>query len=108
MISSYRCTFIFNLLLNLELVQLLFRVFFKQNEMIHYDLSINEGTMHSEATFYFKSVANKTHLIWVDSGDVGYNPIFRFMLPSKIKSTEAGFEEGLFEIKRAAEKRELE
>ncbi len=80
----------------------------QQNEMIHYDLSINEGTMHSEATFYFKPVANKTHLIWVDSGDVGYNPIFRFMLPSKIKSTEAGFEEGLFEIKRAAEKRELE
>lgn len=76
------------------------------NEMIHYDLSINEGIMHSQATFYFKAVANKTHLMWVDSGDVGYNPIFRFMLPSKIKSTEAGFEEGLFQIKRAAEKRE--
>ena len=74
------------------------------NEMIHYDLSINEGTMHSEATFYFRELGNKTHLMWVDSGDVGYNPIYRFMLPSKISSTESGFEEGLLQIKKAAEK----
>lgn len=78
-----------------------------QNAMIHYDLCINEGTMHSEATFYFKPIANKTQLIWVDSGDVGYNPIFRFMLPSKIKSTEAGFEEGLYQIKHTAENTDL-
>lgn len=79
----------------------------RNQEMIHYDLSINEGTMHSEATFYFKPVGNKTHLIWVDSGDVGYNPIFRFMLPGKVSGTEQAFEEGLVLIKRAAEKNKI-
>jgi hypothetical protein len=77
------------------------------NEMIHYDLSINDGTMHSEATFYFRNVGGKTHLMWVDSGDVGMNPIYRYMLPSKISGTEQAFEEGLIMIKRAAESKKM-
>ncbi|MDP1725680.1 MAG: SRPBCC family protein [Bacteroidota bacterium] len=73
------------------------------NQKIHYDLSINEGLMHSEATFYFKSVNDGTQLFWVDSGDVGLNPLFRYLLPSKISETEHNFEDGLKAIKLAAE-----
>jgi hypothetical protein len=54
--------------------------------------------------FYLKDLGGKTQLSWVDEGDVGYNPIFRFLLPTKISGTEAGFEEGLVVIKQAAEK----
>lgn len=75
-----------------------------QNEKIQYYLCVNEGTMAITQTFNFKTVGQKTQLTWVDEGDVGYNPIFRFLLPSKIKSTEQGFEEGLNVIKKAAEK----
>ncbi len=73
------------------------------NQKIRYDLSINEGLMHSEATFYFKSVKAGTQLFWVDSGDVGFNPLFRYLLPSKIHETEHNFEDGLKAIKLAAE-----
>lgn len=73
------------------------------NQKIHYDLSINEGQMHSEATFYFKAVHAGTQLYWVDSGDVGLNPLFRYLLPSKIHETERNFEDGLKAIKLAAE-----
>lgn len=72
-------------------------------QKLRYDLSINEGQMHSEAIFYFASVAGSTQLFWVDSGDVGYNPLFRFMLPGKVTSTEESFEQGLKAIKLAAE-----
>jgi hypothetical protein len=63
--------------------------------------------MHSEATFYFRNVGGKTHLMWVDSGDVGMNPMYRYMLPSKISGTEQAFEEGLMMIKRAAESKKM-
>jgi hypothetical protein len=52
-------------------------------------------------------VGGKTHLMWVDSGDVGMNPIYRYMLPSKISGTEQAFEEGLMMIKRAAESKKM-
>ncbi len=73
------------------------------NEKICYDLSINQALIHASASFYFKPAGANTQLFWVDSGDVGYNPLFRFLLPGKIRSTEESFEEGLMAIKHAAE-----
>jgi hypothetical protein len=35
------------------------------------------------------------------------NPIYRYMLPSKISGTEQAFEEGLMMIKRAAESKKM-
>ena len=60
--------------------------------------------MAIKQTFEFKSLGNSTQLIWIDEGDVGMNPIYRFLLPSKISATEQGFEEGLMVIKKAAER----
>ncbi len=74
------------------------------NEKITYRLSINEGAMAINQTFEFKMLGNHTQLTWVDEGDVGMNPLYRFMLPSKISATEQGFEEGLMVIKKAAER----
>ncbi|MDZ4668799.1 MAG: SRPBCC family protein [bacterium] len=74
------------------------------NQVITFHLSIDESFMSINQTFYFKELGGKTQLSWVDEGDVGYNPIFRFLLPSRIGGTEAGFEEGLIVIKAAAEK----
>ena len=63
--------------------------------------------MNINQTFYFKPMDGKTQLSWVDEGDVGLNPIFRFMLPTRIENSEIAFEEGLITIKRAAERKSL-
>jgi hypothetical protein len=76
-----------------------------QDSIITYDfkLHFNEADFISGATFYFEPTNNQTRLHWVDSGDVGYNPLHRFMLPSKIKSTKNSFDEGLNKIKLVIE-----
>jgi len=75
------------------------------NERIKTFVSINEGAITSKACFQFGKVADKTILSWIDDGDVGYNPIYRFMIPSKVKDTELAFNEGLILIKHAIEAR---
>ena len=77
------------------------------NEKIKFNLSLDHGFMNINQTFYFKALGGKTQLTWVDEGDVGMNPLFRFMLPTKIKNSEDAFEEGLITIKRAAENKSL-
>jgi hypothetical protein len=81
------------------------------NESIAYSLYIDMGEgsfMSISQKFVLKSLGGKTQLTWVDEGDVGMNPLYRFLLPSKIKSTEQGFEEGLAVIKKSAENRKLQ
>ncbi|MFN4083336.1 MAG: hypothetical protein ACK4K9_06855 [Bacteroidia bacterium] len=68
-----------------------------------FKLHFKEADFISGATFYFEPSENNTLLHWVDTGDVGYNPLLRFMLPSKINSTKESFNEGLQMIKKAAE-----
>jgi hypothetical protein len=77
------------------------------NEKIQFNLSLDHGFMNINQTFLFSSVDGKTQLTWLDEGDVGFNPIFRFMLPTRIQNSEIAFEEGLLTIKRAAEKKSL-
>lgn len=73
------------------------------NAEMAYDLWMNEGTIYTQAKFRFEPLGYKTKLIWIDSGDVGMNPIYRYMLNSKIASTEESFEQGLVTIKKAIE-----
>lgn len=76
------------------------------NQLIRYDLQLSReaASLSSAAIYKFSAFGERTKLSWLDSGDVGYNPINRFMLPSKIKSTEIAFEEGLRLIKKSVEK----
>ena len=63
-------------------------------------LNINNGAMTSNTSFHFEAIdENTTKLTWKDYKDVGYNPLYRYMIPSKIKETEAAFEMGLLRIK---------
>lgn len=75
----------------------------KPNDFLSYNLYMHEGEIKANGTFYFIQKNNTTQLTWVDSGDVGYNPIFRYMIPFKRSSTEAAFEEGLKRIKEKLE-----
>ncbi len=76
------------------------------NEKLGYNLFMNKGDISANGTFTFAAIDSSTsELHWLDSGYVGYNPFFRFMLPNKIKSTSEAFDAGLNRIKQAVEKR---
>jgi hypothetical protein len=64
---------------------------------------MNQGEASANGKFVFETANNKTILHWIDSGDVGNNPIFRYMLSSKVSSTEKTFDEGLQRIKSVLE-----
>lgn len=76
---------------------------FKINEILSYNLRMHNSEVNANGTFYFKDKSSSTELMWVDSGDVGYNPIYRYMIPSKKSSTEEAFETGLNKIKMLLE-----
>jgi hypothetical protein len=74
------------------------------NKTLGYNLYMNQGEASANGKFAFETVNNKTIMHWIDSGDVGNNPIFRYMLSSKVSSTEKTFDEGLQRIKAVMEK----
>ena len=72
------------------------------NEKICTQLDLNNHEMTASTAFYFESVGyDKTKLTWKDYKDVGYNPLYRFLIPSKEKETALLFDEGLVKIKIA-------
>ncbi len=72
------------------------------NEKICTQLDLNGHEMSASTTFLFKGMGyNKTQLTWTDYKDVGYNPIYRFLIPSKEKETTLQFDEGLMKIRIA-------
>lgn len=73
------------------------------NSKLVYDLYMHAGEVKANGTFIFKGDDAETTLIWLDSGDVGSNPVFRFMIPSKVSSTEKTFDDGLARIKEVIE-----
>ena len=76
---------------------------YKPDEMLGYNLQMHNSMVNANGTFFFEQKNNTTQLSWVDSGDVGYNPIFRYLIPFKKRSTEAAFEDGLKRIKMKLE-----
>jgi hypothetical protein len=78
---------------------------FKRDSLLHFNLVVNKGDRTAAGTFLFTPVsANTTLLTWIDSGDVGFNPLKRFMIPFVTKSTAETLERGLLSIKTKIEK----
>ena len=77
---------------------------YEQNKTVGYNLYMNQGEASANGKFVFETINNKTLLHWIDSGDVGNNPLFRYMLSSKVASTEKTFDDGLKRIKDVLEK----
>ncbi|MES2560263.1 MAG: SRPBCC family protein [Bacteroidota bacterium] len=78
---------------------------YEPNKTVGYNLYLNQGEAMANGRFIFETTNHKTTLHWVDSGDVGNNPLFRYMLASKVSSTEKTFDEGLLRIKGVLESR---
>lgn len=80
-------------------------VHYNQDKELGYKLKLKEGDITANGLFTFTALpGNQTELAWIDSGDVGNNPINRYMIPFKTKNTHQAFKDGLLQIKAAAEK----
>ncbi len=79
---------------------------YQPNSIVGYNLHMHGSEVKANGTFFFRAKNNTTLLTWIDSGDVGYNPIFRYMIPSKVSSTEKAFDDGLKRIKEVLEKQQ--
>ena len=67
-------------------------------------LSINRNDHTANGTFVFtKESNNNTKLSWIDSGDVGNNPIKRFMIPMVKSNSEQNLDASLQQIKKVLE-----
>lgn len=77
---------------------------YKLPSSLSYRITLREGEITANGTFRFKSVSpTQTQIMWIDSGDVGNNPIKRYMIPFVTKSTAETFRTGLARIKTAIE-----
>lgn len=75
------------------------------NEELGYKLWLRSGEITANGKFMFTALpGNQTELAWIDSGNVGNNPIKRYLIPFLTKSTHETFKDGLQRIKTAAEK----
>jgi len=75
----------------------------ESNKRLVYNLYMHAGEIKASGVFKFDVVGENTILTWVDAGDVGDNPIYRFMLSSKVENTAKTFEDGLQRIKKEIE-----
>lgn len=79
---------------------------FHKNSLLHFILVVNDGDRTAAGTFLFKAETNAAStLTWTDSGDVGFNPLKRFMIPFVTKNTATTLETGLERIKKNVEMR---
>jgi hypothetical protein len=79
-------------------------VTFTPGQSFSYRLYAREGDITANGAFNFREVgAGQTEISWLDSGNVGNNPIKRYMIPVVTKSTHETFRQGLEKIKAAIE-----
>ncbi|MBP9186363.1 MAG: SRPBCC family protein [Bacteroidia bacterium] len=77
---------------------------YKKDSSIQFTLSVNRNDITAAGVFIFKAIdANTTELHWIDSGNVGNNPIKRYMIPFVTKNTAKTLDGGLANIKKYME-----
>lgn len=78
---------------------------FDANKSLTYRMYMREGDMTANGVFTFAAINDtQTEIAWIDSGNVGNNPIKRYMIPFVTKSTAETFKQGLERIKGQLEK----
>ncbi len=77
---------------------------FVPGEMLAYDLSFSKEKYKSKGKIIINE-DDSCKVIWTDEGDLGYNPINRYMGLFMDKMMGPGFEKGLIKLKMVAEER---
>ncbi|MCX6250716.1 MAG: SRPBCC family protein [Bacteroidetes bacterium] len=69
------------------------------------DLNFNNGKIKSKSEFTFESQGDTSKVSWMITGDLGYNPMARYMGLFMNKMMGPDFEKGLAKLKKVAEQR---
>jgi effector-binding domain-containing protein len=77
----------------------------KPDELIAYDLSFNKGKYQSRGKLVIEAINDSSKVSWFDEGDLGYNPISRYMGLFMDKMMGPDFEKGLAKLKKVSEGR---
>lgn len=68
-----------------------------------YDLSFEHGKFRSVSTISFEPNGNSTRVIWIDDGDLGSNPFYRYFGLFFDRMIGPDFEKGLARLKSKVE-----
>jgi uncharacterized protein YndB with AHSA1/START domain len=74
------------------------------NERVAYELSFPEFGMKSEGELMLVPAGSGTRVTWTNRGDVGRNPLKRYLAVSMDRLVGPDFEAGLANLKQQAEK----
>jgi effector-binding domain-containing protein len=72
---------------------------------VDYSLAFNKGKYKSGGKFLFEAAGDSCRVTWTNEGDLGYNPIARYMGLFMGKMLGPDFEKGLANLKRISEER---
>jgi effector-binding domain-containing protein len=77
----------------------------KPDEMIGYDLAFDHGKYKSKGKLVIEAAGDSNKVSWLDEGNLGYNPISRYMGLFMDKMMGPDFEKGLLKLKKVSEER---
>ncbi len=74
-------------------------------ELVAYNLSFHKGDYKSKGKLTIEALGDSCKVSWIDDGDLGYNPISRYMGLFMGKMMNPDFDKGLSKLKTVAEQR---
>jgi len=74
-------------------------------EQVGYDISFQQGKYKSQGRLIIEATGDSAKVSWVDEGDLGYNPISRYMGLFMGKMLAPDFDKGLAGLKKIVEER---
>jgi effector-binding domain-containing protein len=74
-------------------------------ELVGYDLSFQHGKYQSKGKITIEAAGDSNKVAWIDEGDLGYNPMARYMGLFMKKMLAPDFDKGLAKLKKVVEER---
>ena len=74
-------------------------------ELVGYDLSFQKGKYNSKGKVSIEAKGDSAKVSWTDEGNLGYNPISRYMGLFMAKMMDPEFDKGLAKLKKVVESR---
>jgi effector-binding domain-containing protein len=74
-------------------------------ELVGYDLAFDHGKYLSKGKVVIETAGDSSKVSWIDDGDLGYNPIARYMGLFMGKMLVPDFDKGLAKLKKIVEER---
>jgi effector-binding domain-containing protein/competence protein ComGC len=75
------------------------------SELVGYDLSFQHGKYQSKGKLTIEATGDSAKVSWIDEGDLGYNPISRYMGLFRSRMLAPDFDKGLAKLKKVVEER---